>query len=153
MRADEPQDEDRRVDDVIRAALAAVTPSQWAAVLAARDGVSRLGPFGSWGGGEQIGEKAFTMPYAIHGPEVEAAQRAMEDAGLIVAFAWPEWQYGRDLAGDRRRWPTMTPVEGVRMWVACVRSARFSEGALLAAADDGLLAAALTAVLEARPES
>ena len=143
--------EDQDSDALIRRRLSAVTPGQWNAIAAACIGLGKGNTFGSWGGGEQTESGAIHMSYSIDGPEIRAARDAMADAELFVPYDWTSWSRGREISSKPELWQSMTPEDGVKMWIAQIRAARFNEGSLLAAAESGLLAAALAAVLGARP--
>jgi len=93
------------------------------------------------------------MAYVVEGPALEAARRAMGEAELVIPFDWSAWLRESGLDRDSSRWATLSPEEGVRLWISLVRADRFSEGTVLSAAENGLIVHVLDAVLRARPSA
>ena len=84
----------------------------------------------------------FHVPYAVYTDATERVLDAYRALGIIVPFAWPEWE-----GITRYRGPTAldnAPVaDAVRMMTAIIRSERYSEGSIGGSLEDGTMFAAL----------
>ena len=140
-------------EHTLRSRFAALDAAHWDAIAAARDALRAPGPHASWAGGEQREDGSFSMAYVVEGPALEAARRAMGEAELVIPFDWSAWLRESGLDRDSSRWATLSPEEGVRLWISLVRADRFSEGTVLSAAENGLIVHVLDAVLRARPSA
>lgn len=141
-------------DAEIEALLAAIPADAWAGLW---DAVDRLvevsgteGGLVRWAGGEQVGTTmvrgaetpVYRVHYAIHSSALNRVVRRLYEMDLVTSLNWPEWdgvaRYHRGRGIDR------APVaDAVRLITAVIRSDRFSDGAIVAAVEDGTLPAAL----------
>jgi hypothetical protein len=140
----EPSDSD------IENLLLQTAPQRWETLGAAVDALLQEREYLTWDGGQQVGtvvvdgveRPVVQVPYAVYTDATERVLDAYRALGIIVAFAWPEWD-----GIDRSRGPTAldsAPVaDAVRMMTAIIRSERFSEGSIGGALEEGTMFAAL----------
>ena len=130
-------------DAELEAGLAAAPPSAFAELWAAADSLAAEDAHGTWVDG--VEREVRHMPYVDRSPALDRVHTALGGVGAIVPFDWPSWgglaRYRS--ADDVAR---ATVAEAVRLVTALVRGDRFNEGLLLAAADDGRLAAAIAVI-------
>jgi hypothetical protein len=141
-------------DAEIEALLAAIPAEEWSGLW---DAVDRLvevsgaeGGLVHWAGGGQVGTTmvrgvetpVYQVHYAVHSNALNHVVRRLYELRLVTSLNWPEWdgieRYRQGRGVDR------APVaDAVRLITAVIRSDRFSEGAIVAAVEDGTLPAAL----------
>lgn len=97
---------------------------------------------GSWGeikGGDKNPDGSIQMPYADHNPLIYSLLYALDDKNLLIPFNWSEWHEGRDWYAntDEAKFDTLDQETALKLITAVVRNARFNEGALLRAFEDG----------------
>jgi|GEM_PF-1179354 len=144
-KADAEQDPD--LDAAIRAALSDVTSEMWDEIRRALAGVEALPEDGYciWHGGRQL-DGSLVLPWAEYVREVERLLNAMRRAGLVVPFAWPDWDGIERHRGGKAM--AEAPVEdAVRMVTAVLRSERFTDGSIGGALQDDTLPAAVRRLL------
>lgn len=123
------------------------TPAErWTALWDALARVEAAGaPYAEWVPSRRTESGALTMPYPRYSEAVDALRSAIGEAGLVVVFAWPDWDGFRRyedpaaLAG--------APVDdALRMITRTLRGERFSDGAIETELEAGRLQAALRRV-------
>lgn len=126
--------------------LETTSAAAWEALWAALERVEAEGPpFAEWVPSRLTESGAHTMPYPRYTPAVEALRSAIGEAGLVVAFAWPDWD------GFRRYQDPAAladaPVEdALRMITRTLRGERFTDGAIDGELTAGRLQAAVRRV-------
>ena len=100
---------------------------------------------GAWHDSERMADGKLSMPWFELSSEAEVFTRAVGEAGLLqVGFAWPDWA-GTPEAGalrtDRQALARATPDQLGKLLTMLIREDRFSEGALAASFESGLIAA------------
>lgn len=141
MEPTDPDDEAR-----FRHPFESTPAAVWEALWTALERVEADGPpYAEWVPSRLTESGARTMPYPRYTPAVDALRTAIGAAGLVVAFAWPDWDGFRRyedaaaLAG--------APVEdAVRMITRTVRGERFVDGAIEGELTAGRLQAAVRRV-------
>jgi hypothetical protein len=131
-------------------ALAAVTDAQWDELWNAVDALDRSTSFAEWAGGDIVDtrvidgvEKPVThVPYPRYTPEVERLRSAIGGCGLVVPYAWMDWD-GLERYRDGVGLADAPVADAVRMITAIVRSERFGDGNLEGALQSGTLQAAI----------
>jgi hypothetical protein len=91
--AEDPSD--AQIEEVLRA----VPAERWHELWAAFDAVDPARTHTLWEGGQQAGtvvvdgveKPVHQVPYAAYSDEVERLLRAISGCGLVVPFAWPDW--------------------------------------------------------------
>jgi RimJ/RimL family protein N-acetyltransferase len=102
------------------------------------------GSAGTWAGGEADADGVIRMPYVVLSERILAFTREMTALGWIHPFDWPAWAgspAGRRYLEDSSRIGDAPADDLGRLLTTIVRSDRFSEGEVLAAAESGVLAA------------
>lgn len=141
-------------DEDIEALLAAIPAEEWRALWEAVDRLDEAARtergLMHWAGGEQVGTTmvrgvetpVYQQHYAIYSNALNRVVGRLYDLDLVTSLNWPAWdgteryQQGRGIDG--------APVgDAVRLITAVIRSDRFSDGAIVAAIEDGTLPAAL----------
>lgn len=140
-------------DAEIEARLGAAPAEAFVELWAAADALAAEDVHGTWSGGEVVDRvivdgverEVRQMPYVERSEALDRVHTALGRVGALVPFDWPNW-------GGLARYTTAGAVaeagvaDAVRLVTALVRADRFSEGSLLAAADDGRLAAAVAVI-------
>lgn len=138
---------DRELED----RLAAAPASAFAELLAAAEDLAGEDTHGTWAGGDVVDtgvidgveREVRQMPYVERSAALGRVHVALGGIGAIVPFDWPNWT-----EGARYRTAAVTDAsvaDAVRLVTSLIRGDRFNEG-LLAAADDGRLAAAIEVI-------
>jgi hypothetical protein len=141
---------DDPTDAQIEEGLRAVPADLWNELWKAFDAIDPAGDHTSWEGGQQTGslvvdgveKPVHQVPYAVYSGELDRLVRAISAAGLIVPFAWPDWD-GIRRYRDGHGLADAPVADAVRMVTAIVRSERFTEGSIGGALAGGTLPAAL----------
>ncbi len=120
----------RELVELADAVGASLAPADWSRL---RDITERVaahgGPFARWVPPKRIGDNSFKLGYAFSGELMREAVQTIYNLGLIVPFAWPEWEEGRRLvAGETFDPDTLTWAQTVGLLTALIRQDRFSEG-------------------------
>lgn len=140
---------DRELED----RLAAAPASAFAELLAAAEDLAGEDTHGTWAGGDVVDtgvidgveREVRQMPYVERSAALGRVHAALGGIGAIVPFDWSNWTEGA-------RYRTAAAVteasvaDAVRLVTSLIRGDRFNEGLLLAAADDGRLAAAIEVI-------
>lgn len=130
-------------DAEIEARLSAAPAPAFAELWSAAEALAGEASHGRWAGGSR-GEVRH-LPYVERSVALDRVHSALGRVGALVPFDWQAW-------GGLTHYTTAGAVaeagvaDAVRLVTALVRADRFSEGALLAAADDGRLAAAVEVI-------
>jgi hypothetical protein len=97
------------------------------------------GPWGEIKGGEKDADGVIQMPYADHNPLIYSLLDVLDDKNLMIPFDWSEWDEGREwfANADESKYDTLDQETALKLITAVVRNARFNEGALLRAFEDG----------------
>jgi hypothetical protein len=140
---------DAQIEQLLRAVPAERWDELWRACDALDPSVSHV----RWEGGQQtrtrvvdgVEKPVYQMPYAVYDDQVEELRRAIAGAGLVIPFAWPEWD-GIERYRDGRGMQDAPIADAVRLLTSIVRSERFTEGSIGGALDSGVLHAALQRV-------
>lgn len=130
-----------------------LSPSDWARLRDVADRVAAHdGSFAKWVTPDREPNGVVQLSYSAWGPLLEEAVQAAYDLGLVVPFAWPEWEEGRRLVAAGTFDPaTLTWAQTVGLLTALIRQDRFSEGALAEAFDAGTVPGLLVRLLDFAP--
>ena len=140
---------DRELEERLAAAPASAFEELWAAA----DDLADERSHGRWVGGEVVDtavidgveQEVRQMPYVERSAALDRIHAALGGIGAIVPFDWSNW-------GGFVRYQTAGDVafasvaDAVRLVTTFIRGDRFNEGLLVAAADDGRLAAAIVVI-------
>lgn len=131
-------------------ALEAVADDDWRALWRALDDVAGRTEHATWAGGETRteadGRRVTTWPYPVYHATVEALRSAIGGAGLVVPYAWPDWEDLPRYRDDPAALAEAPVADAVRMVVAILRAERFTDGAIEGALGSGLLQSALARI-------
>lgn len=125
--------------------------SDWRALGESLQRVDSAQTFGSWTESVRRRDGSWTMPYANLSAECAELLKTLARIGLNLPFEWTSWDHGRQLAKSPQRLDMATPAQAAMLILATWRSDRFTEGALLAAFESGLIQRATRRVLSAQP--
>jgi hypothetical protein len=156
----EPTAEDAAFDEAVLSSLRAAPAERWAALAAAADALRADPEPMRWAESkivsttvvDGIEKPVWSWPYAIYSAAVNDTRRLLDEIGVIHPFDWPGWEARKHYPGGEGL--SVAPVtEAARLATAYVRSERFNEGHLGAAAADGSLLAIVVRLLSWKEEN
>jgi len=101
---------------------------------------SHAGPWGGWGGGQEISPDVWQMPFAEPDPLVGEFEQSWYRWRLVLTdFNWSSWSEGRQWysAPDPAKYDRLDQLTALKLLTAVIRNNRFNEGALMGAFESG----------------
>ncbi|MFD4469669.1 DUF6508 domain-containing protein [Rhodococcus sp. NPDC058505] len=143
----------RELVELAEAKRASLTPSDWATLREITERVTaHAGPFAEWVPPKRIGDNSFEIGYSSWGSLAGEVVRAVYDLGLVVPFAWPQWEDAQRLLAPATFDPdTLTWPQTVGLLTLLLRQDRFSDGTVAEAFEDGALPKLLVRLLDFAP--
>lgn len=123
-------------------AVGALSPADWEDIKALNAKIqSHTEPWGTVVPAKQTGEKHYEVGYSLPSPLISEFVQIWHDKGLIVPFAWPDWQEGRDWFKDKdeSKYDKLDDETALKLITAIIRNDRFNEGELYRGFDDGFM--------------
>jgi hypothetical protein len=126
-----------------------LTNQEWRELRSALARVEVAESLGRWSPSVELDDGSWQMSFAVLSSEAEDLLGSLDQLGLHIPFDWSGWEAGRILAERPDRLEAATPAEAAMVIFAVWRSARFVEGELLEAFENGLIQRAVRRVLAA----
>ena len=101
---------------------------------------SHAGPWGGWGGSQEISPGVRQMPFAEPDPLVWEFEQSWYRWHLVLTdLNWPAWSEGRQWysAPDPAKYDRLDRLTALKLLTAVIRNNRFNEGALMGAFESG----------------
>ena len=148
------QEVTRELVELADVARASLTSSDWSRL---RDFTNRVnahdGPFAEHVPPKHREDGALVIGYTAMGPLIRELLPLAYDLKLVVPFAWPEWEEGRQLINSEPfDAATLTWAQTVGLFTALIRGDRFSEGSLAQVFGDGRMPRLMVRLLDFAPE-
>lgn len=128
------------IDGEAKKQLGQLTGEDWQQLIDLHKRIqSHEGPWGSWGGGEEMKPGVVQMPYAIPDELITEFVKFLYEHELVINFDWSSWQEGRDWYADKdeTKYDTLDATTALKLLTAVIRNDRFNEGALMSAFESG----------------